>query len=306
MTESPKIEFPHREENPIIEKTERYQKKLVKILSQKENPSLVLIADYDDTFTKFHYNGKKMTSSFSVIDAAPEVPVEIKKRRNKVNSYYPKYERDYTITEEERDRLMKEWYAKDLEIITELKLTKPMVKEWVNNSFKRQEFIFRNGVKDLILNYVDKHNIPLVIISAGIKLVIESEIEILIGEEKYESLQKRGLLQLIGNEFLQDSKGEEVKVKPPMVYTCNKDEVLRKEIANMNCKNILFFGDHLDDIKAVKKIDYDVCLSVGFANYQHKDVPKNYYETFDVVVEEDGDFWLIISIVEEYIKKFNK
>ena len=67
--------------------------------------------------------------------------------------------------------------------------------------------------------------------------------------------------------------------------------------------NVVFFGDHLNDIDALDKLDYSTVLGIGFGNNPVEKISKEYDEKYDAVIQEDGDFWFINNILVELYNK---
>lgn len=91
-----------------------------------------------------------------------------KKDANELYEFYAPIELDYTLSFEEKEKYMIEWYGKCMDLYYQYKLTKDKLKQSVQSS----DLIFRKGAKEFIkIAYAE--NIPIVILSAGIGNVIE-------------------------------------------------------------------------------------------------------------------------------------
>jgi len=86
------------------------------------------------------------------------------------------------------------------------------------------QFFFRNGIKELF-ELIEKYQIPLYIISGGIKEVIQSTLKYVI--QNFNSLVQKGLIHIVSNEFIYNKETYEIETyKEPMIYTFNKSIVI--------------------------------------------------------------------------------
>ena len=77
-----------------------------------------------------------------------------------------------------------------------------------------------------------------------------------------------------------------------------------------NRKNIILLGDIVDDVKMVDNIDYDNLLSIGFLNdysEQHDNFDfheplEKYFEVYDLVIANDGNFTKINAIIKAILE----
>jgi HAD superfamily hydrolase (TIGR01544 family) len=78
----------------------------------------------------------------------------------------------------------------------------------------------------------------------------------------------------------------------PMIHVFNKSEIAVRESYYHKTiedrKNVILLGDSLGDLKMSYGIKHDVCLNIGFLNYDDDELLKIYLEKFDIVVIDDG------------------
>ena len=70
----------------------------------------------------------------------------------------------------------------------------------------------------IFFDFILKTNIPLILISAGIKDVIIYELKYLL-KEKYDLLIEKELIYIIANDFIYNENNEAVEIKKPIIYT---------------------------------------------------------------------------------------
>ena len=116
------------------------------------------------------------------------------------------------------------------------------------------DFFFRNGINELF-KIIEDHNIPLFIISAGVKDVIDIVLETLFNN--FDTLKRKGLLHIMGNKFIYDEKDNIIGYEKPVITTFNKNTVsfyLIKKFKTLfselisNQSKIVLLGDHLNVI----------------------------------------------------------
>ena len=270
-----------------------------KAMKQCDKTSFVIIADYDETFTKKMIGKNRSRSSFGVIDQSSLISKEFHTNSANLSAKYRKYESDLTVDFETRDKIVKEWYMSDLQLMIEEKLNKLNVKSFIEEAINQGYFLFRNGIYKFF-DLLEKYNLPLILISAGIKGVIIGALKALLGNDRYQQLKAKKLLTIIANEFIYDDKDNIVDYGRPVIYSFNKSSFVTNKLVNDRKDiNILFFGDNFNDIDAISKMEYSNVLGIAFGNYPEKDIPTEYYEKYDAVVKEDGDLWFINDTIEK-------
>ena len=256
-----------------------------KAMKQCDKTSFVIIADYDETFTKKMIGKNRSRSSFGVIDQSSLISKEFHTNSANLSAKYRKYESDLTVDFETRDKIVKEWYMSDLQLMIDEKLNKLNVKSFIEEAINQGYFLFRNGIYKFF-DLLEKYNLPLILISAGIKGVIIGELKALLGNDRYQQLKAKKLLTIIANEFIYDDKDNIVDYGRPVIYSFNKSSFVTNKLVNDRKDiNILFFGDNFNDIDAISKMEYSNVLGIAFGNYPEKDIPTEYYEKYDAVVK---------------------
>ena len=298
MNNKPCLECQEKASPQKVSTNENFDIKF-KAMKQCDKTSFVIIADYDETFTKKMIGKNRSRSSFGVIDQSSLISKEFHTNSANLSAKYRKYESDLSVDFETRDKLVKEWYMSDLQLMIDEKLNKLNVKSFIEEAINQGYFLFRNGIYKFF-DLLEKYNLPLILISAGIKGVIIGELKALLGNDRYQQLKAKKLLTIIANEFIYDDKDNIVDYGRPVIYSFNKSSFVTNKLVNDRKDiNILFFGDNFNDIDAISKMEYANVLGIAFGNYPEKYIPKEYYEKYDAVVKEDGDLWFINDTIEK-------
>ena len=123
---------------------------------------LHILADFDKTLTKAFSNWKKRSSLISVLRSEWYLSEEYQKEAYELFDYYNPIEINPDISMDEKIIEMTKWWNKHLDLLVNSWLTQKDI-DSVSNSWLIE---LRKWVKEF-LNFLNKNNIPLVIISAN-------------------------------------------------------------------------------------------------------------------------------------------
>lgn len=252
--------------------------KLEKLKINKDNIFIVL--DFDRTITSFE--------SLDSWDASgKELDKEFKDRQNELYKYYRPIEIDYTITSEEKEVYMEEWYNKCINLYYEHHLTK----EKLEKSIKDSKLIFRKGAREF-LKKANQNQIPLIILSAGIGNVIEHFLK--MNDCYFENMY------IIGNFIKFDKDGNMKKFNDNVIHTGNKkirghlskefqEKIKQKEYG-------ILVGDLIEDKNMVAKDKLQNVITIGLLQDDRN--LEFYKENFDIVLnDEDTTFTNIEKLI---------
>ena len=258
--------------------------KLAEIELTKDN--FYLAIDFDKTITA--------RESMDSWDSAGNILGEdFKKEAFKNYQKYAPIELDYTISFEEKEKAMEEWYYAAIGLYYKYNLTKEKLIESIDTS----KIIFRKGAKEF-LEKMHKHNIPIIILSAGIGNVIE---QFLKNNNCYFDNMK-----IISNFLSFDENGNMEKNKKDIIHTLNKNMVgnISEEFA-IELKNKeyrLLLGDFVEDKKMIAKSEWDKTISIGFLDKNVEMNLETYKENFDVVLtNQEANFIEVTNLVLKYL-----
>lgn len=66
-----------------------------------------------------------------------------------------------------------------------------------------------------------------------------------------------------------------------------------------NRKNVILLGDSIGDMGMIEGFEYESLLKVGFLNFDYDKLREEYKKNFDVVLEGDGDFNQVNSLIRD-------
>ena len=286
--------------------SKEYEEKFKKFKNFKEK--LVIVTDFDFTLTKKYKenNSNILYSTWGVIEKTGVLSENaLQKTKELFDKYYP-LENDVTIDAEIREKFSKEWYMQALEVLIEEKLSKDDFEKMLKNS--ENNYYFRYGVLELF-SLVIKYKIPLFIISAGIYDIIEKSFYYLLGIK----LKEYDFIHLIANKFNYDSNNTLLSYNKSIIFPFNKGDIL-KDIFHKyhtNDSYIIVMGDHINDADAIKHIDYEEEIKIGFLNIiedslsiKQQKLKEIFTLKYDVLIENDGNLNFIIELIKQ-IKKRN-
>ena len=253
-----------------------------------------VLADFDLTLTKANIDGIKTQSIMKYLRNGNYLTSDYAKKANELFDRYHPYEIDSRISHEEKMAKMKEWWTTHFKLLIDSGLDKKTLDRFVQDV----KLEFREGTKEF-LEFLDKHNIPLMIISSsGLGSVIPMY------------LKREGMLydniSVVANLFEFNEKGIVTKVKEPIIHSFNKSEVTLNHLPIyrelLKRKNVLLLGDSLGDLGMIEGFDYENLLTIGFLNENVENNLETYKKKFDVVIPNDGSF----EFVNDFVKGFEK
>ena len=149
---------------------------------------------------------------------------------------------------------------------------------------------FRNGAKEF-LKFLNKNNIPVIILSAGIGNIIEEFLKI---NDCY-----LDNIHIISN-FIKFENNLMLKFSDNMIHSLNKKiqnlpTAFEKELSKKDY--ILLLGDLIEDISMVPKEFSNKTLTIGFLADKLKDNLKFYNQNFDVVFTGNASFNEVMNLI---------
>ncbi len=208
------------------------------------------------------------------------------KERLKIYEHYRPIELDYTIEENEKKAIMKEWADKSFTLLSKYLTSE----EIIENSLENANLHLRLGAKDF-LKYMYNKNIPVVIMSAGVGNIIKRFLE------KQEVLYDN--ITLISN-FYEFKNNKSYIDTEKLIAVSNKDysRVPEKERQVLDKRqNILLCGDIVEDIKMIEKEKLYKTVTVGFFDHNIKENLSTYNKNFDIVLADNENFNTLMGIL---------
>ena len=247
------------------------------------NNNFYVVIDFDKTITSY-----ESEDSWDVTGRATN-NINCDKE---IESLYKKYrpiELDYTITKEEKNAQMEKWYNECMGVYHKYKLNKDLLK----TALLESKIKFRKGAKEF-LEYLEKNNIPTIILSAGIGNVIEEFL-------KFTNCNFKNIT-IISNFIDFDADNIMKKFNKTMIHTMNKrlegnlPRKVKEKIKDL--KYGILFGDLVEDSNMIDKNETDNVIRIGFLNESHKNL-EVYKKVFDIVLtNEEANF----NVARKFIK----
>ncbi|XP_034045784.1 cytosolic 5'-nucleotidase 3-like [Thalassophryne amazonica] len=241
--------------------------------------TLQVISDFDMTLTRFAYNGKRCPTCHNILENSRLISNDGKvKLKELLNTYYP-IEIDSSRSVEEKLPLMVEWWTKAHELLLEQKIKKDQLAEAVQES----DAMLRDGYQ-LFFDQLYKHNVPVLLFSAGIGDILE------------EVIHQAGVfhpnVKVISNYMDFDEAGVLKAFKGELIHIYNK-----REGAMLNTRlfqelrmrhNVLLLGDSLGDLNMADGVqDMQNILKIGFLNDKVEERKQSYLNAYDIVLVKD-------------------
>lgn len=232
-----------------------------------------ILTDFDRTLTL----GSSMTS-WSVLSKSPDVPKEYIDERNALYEIYRPIEIDETMDLAERSAKMCEWWRRHIALFQKYALKESVI---LNAAQNIRVMAFRPGAKEF-LEYTYQHQIPVIIISAGIGNFIQLFLE--SNNVMYPNIH-------IVSNFILFTNGVATGVGENIIHSLNKNEVslnshITSEIENR--KTEIIMGDLLADLKMADEKNGKRKVKIGFLEPENESFENDYKAAFDVVIKNES------------------
>nr|CDS17644.1 cytosolic 5' nucleotidase III [Echinococcus granulosus] len=264
--------------------------------------NLQVISDFDRTLSKcFNDDGQVNPTCHGIMESDPEITSEARNKLSMLKQTYGSLEFDKYIPHSLKNPYMLEWWDIAHRVITSCNVHRDTLKMTLYGS----NFQLRDRVPDF-MSTLNRHNIPMVIFSAGLGNIIEW------------ILEKEGLLYenvKVASNFMKfNEKGLLVSFQSPCIHTFNKtfgglalSDEDRSVFSKRRC--IMLLGDSLfdhrmadglieEDIREdISESSTSVILKIGFLNEKIETLLDEYMNLYDIVLTSDGGFELPLEIV---------
>lgn len=248
---------------------------------------LIVVADFDGTFTKKEVNGKKTSALMTVLQDEKYLGVAGKADCQALFEHYYPIELDPNLDEVSKSELMQEWWEKTYAVFKREKVSKEIFLEVCNSPFLEW--------RDELLNFLQILNqkaVPLIIFSAGGfgKLAIEHLLD--------KSNVLTDNVQVFSNQIIFDQDGFFQEPVKPIVHIANKtgafliqNNLLDQKPSRRQC---LLIGDTLEDANMVRGVDFDLVYKVAFSDHNQ----DHFQDKFNLVLPKNGSYQPIIELLD--------
>jgi len=280
--------------NEIIIVNPKELEKKKKQISDDGAEKLHILSDFDRTITYGLNEGKRTPTVISQLRNDPKyLGEDYPKKASELFEIYHPIEIDPKIPLEKKKREMDNWWREHFNLIAEYDFTKKLIEQVV----KEKPLRFRKGSLEF-LTLLNKKNIPFIFMSAA------------PGDMIIEYLKENKLLlpniDIISNLYEWDKNGKAIQIKQPVVTSVNKDETLIHKFPVYekikNRKNVLLFGDGLEDVGMVKGFDYKTLIKIAFLNENVEENLPVFKKVYDIILLGDQDMIYVNKLVKEILK----
>ncbi|EKE29423.1 MAG: 5-nucleotidase, cytosolic III-like protein [uncultured bacterium (gcode 4)] len=251
--------------------------------------NLQIVADFDSTITQD--NGY---TSWSLFWKTGMMPEEYNTERNTFFEHYYPFEIDATLSSEEKDSLMKEWWMKHLDLFIKYRLHFSVIDMIIQDSCLMD---FRHGMRELI-DYSAICNVPFIILSAWLTNTISEFLDFHEAEHSN--------LHITSNELKFNEEWFCIGMNKDMIiHSENKDEQdMPERVRHMvEWKNdIILIWDSLSDVKMIAENLRPDALKIWFISDKKIPSKEIFLDTFDIVIESNHDSFDVPFKILEYIK----
>lgn len=253
---------------------------------------LQVIADFDMTLSRSHYQGKPCSSCHGAIDGSHRLPRFYQQKAKEYKDYYYPIEIDPKMTPEEKIPLMVEWWTKAEEVLLQTKLNCKDLPAIVEES----EVMLRDECVTFF-ELLHQEQVPLVIISAGLGNILEEVIR--------QQAHLYDNVKIISNYFKFDENGQLCGFSNALIHTYNKntsavsfDTAYRETVANRG--NVILMGDSMGDVNMDAGVpNVQTILRIGFLNDKIEANLPWYLDNYDVVLLNDQSMDLVNAILRK-------
>ena len=270
--------------------------KNVELMKKAGRNDLIVLADFDRTLTKgFDDSGQKVSSGVPM-RKIKELGDDCSRKIEEIYSEFKTIIKNNQFFGQERIDKLSGCLRRQMEVMIESGLNIGMLRKLVDEN----DLPFRSGIGDFV-DYLEKNNIPLIIMSAAWGDIIKLHLE------------KQGLwrknIYIVANNFKFNEKGQAVGIDGPIVHVTNKSQILLQDfsfyIDIKNKKSVLLLGDSLDDVGMVDGFDYDNLIKIGFLNENVEENLDIYKKVFDLILLGDPDMIEVNKLINDFHEKDN-
>jgi len=254
--------------------------------------NLHILADFDRTLTKNFVDGEEKPSLVSVLRREWILWEDYSKQAYDLFNYYHPFEISHTLSSWEKKKYMDEWWHKHMQLLVDTWIQKSDISE----ALSLWKVEFRDGIK-IFLEFLESHNIPLVIISAN--ALWTDSIRAFFQIQWFSTDN----IYIISNEFEWNTQWKAIRYKKPVIHVFNKDETILSSFPDISNKisdrkNVILLWDSEGDPGMIEWFDADNLLKVWFLNKNKEELEQRYRQLYDVVICDDGNFDFINTFLE--------
>lgn len=243
----------------------------------------IVVADFDATLTT-----SSCKSSWALLTESNLIPESLKAEIKTLNEKYAPYETDMLLLESVKENLTTEWSKAEFDILFKHKYNENYLVDAFNSP--QTNITLRKGVKEF-LSLLNKNNISLYIVSAGISNTIEMLLK------KHQCLYPN--ITIISNKIIFENSIAKTLENSNIINLYNKNLIIEKRLLNKTNENtnVVLLGDVLSDANMCNKITYKDIIKIGFFEKKSNDLFSYYKNTYDFICTENSSILEIAKIL---------
>jgi 5'-nucleotidase len=277
-----------------------------------------VIADFDHTLSAY-----PSPSSHGILEVSPLLSEKYRSDASALHCYYYPIEMNHSLSEEEREKAMIEWWQSAHNLLKEQKVAFDIIQKSVQHAIQMGAFRLRSSFKEFV-GTLASMEIPLLIFSAGLGNVIQAllaahNIPLKNERKRNNNMEKSSNgnvdivenIEIVSNWMKFDPITSTLgSFEDDLIHSLNKNYSHVKNQRNRQNsitasahqrKNVILLGDSLTDIRMTQGLnDIQHILRIGYLNRVTSESLAVYKETYDVVLV-DGDMEFPIDILRAII-----
>ncbi len=263
---------------------------VIEKINKMQLEKLHIVADFDNTMTS-----DNDYTSWALFKASKLMPKEYNIERDKQFSFYHPKELDNSLSNEEKNKWMKEWWNSHLNLFVKYKLSKSTLRSVVSNN----KFMKLRWWMERLLRFSNQNNIPFVILSAWVGNTISLFM-------KYNNYLTDNI-HIVSTNLLFDENEICIGIENKnIIHINNKDEWhIPQHVESLleKRKDVILLGDSMSDLKMVNENNVDNLLKIAYLIPRHKHDKQLYIDKFDIVIESKEDS---LGVLDSIIKQLSK
>ncbi|KAI8500683.1 7-methylguanosine phosphate-specific 5'-nucleotidase [Branchiostoma belcheri] len=257
---------------------------------------LRVISDFDQTLSRYAFNGVRCPMSHDVIadSSLLSEPTRLKVRKV-VDYYYPK-EISLTIPMSEKVQLMVDFWTQIHDIFLASNLNKQDITSTVHTTSPP----LREGC-NTFMSTLHQHDIPLLVFSAGLGDIIQEMFA------KYDVVYPN--CRVVSNFMKFDAGGKLVGFHDPLIHIFNKNKSVLPDESYFTEQpertNVILLGDSPGDLQMADGVpNVENVLKIGYLN-AHLERLDTFTELYDIVLVQDETMDVVNSILKKILDPSN-
>ncbi len=253
---------------------------------QADGPDrLLVVSDWDRTLTRSTGEDGSDQSTFSVIANSRHLGPAFSRRYRELFDRYRSIERATDLPERAKSPHLRRWWSLQFELMLKHKFGTQTIQRIIRENRPH----LRDGAR-LFFDTLHDRRIPLVILSAGIREIIEARLAAV-------GISTANVF-IIANTLVFNPAGDAVAYKTPLIHSLNKHTLNVATVPGFAGRhNLLLLGDTLDDIKMAAGINHTRLLSFAFP--ADDDHIEQYRSTYDVVLAPGASLEAVTAVLRD-------